>query len=32
MLADLGGGWKASATVDTDLAKWASDEVGPSRI
>jgi len=28
MLADLTGAWQASAAVDTDLAKWASDEVG----
>jgi hypothetical protein len=24
MIADLTGGWQASATVDSDLAKWAS--------
>jgi hypothetical protein len=28
MLTDLTGGWQASATVDTDLAKWAQDQVG----
>jgi hypothetical protein len=28
MLADLTGGWQASATVDTDLAKWASKAAG----
>jgi hypothetical protein len=28
MLADLTGAWQASATVDSDLAKWASDGVG----
>ena len=28
MLADLTGAWQASATVDADLAKWASDGVG----
>jgi hypothetical protein len=28
MLADLTGAWQASATVDADLAKWASDGIG----
>lgn len=28
MLTDLTGGWQASATVDTDLARWAQDQVG----
>ena len=28
MLTDLTNGWTASATVDTDLAKWATAEAG----
>jgi hypothetical protein len=28
MISDLTSGWQASATVDADLAKWASAEVG----
>jgi hypothetical protein len=28
MLADLTNAWQASATVDADLAKWATDEAG----
>jgi hypothetical protein len=28
MIADLNGAWQTSATLDTDLAKWAQDEVG----
>jgi hypothetical protein len=28
MLSDLTSGWQASATVDTDLAKWATSEAG----
>jgi hypothetical protein len=28
MLANLTSGWQASATVDTDLGKWASSEAG----
>jgi hypothetical protein len=28
MLTDLTDGWQASATVDTDLANWATSEVG----
>jgi hypothetical protein len=28
MLADLTGAWQASATVDSDLAKWAADGIG----
>jgi hypothetical protein len=28
MLTDLTNAWKASATVDADLAKWATDEAG----
>ena len=28
MLANLTSGWQASATVDTDLAKWATSEAG----
>ncbi len=28
MIADLTGGWQASATVDSDLAKWASTAAG----
>jgi len=28
MLSDLTSGWRASATVDTDLAKWATSEAG----
>ena len=28
MLSDLTSGWQASATVDTDLAKWAASEAG----
>jgi hypothetical protein len=28
MLTDLTNAWQASATVDKDLAKWATDEVG----
>jgi hypothetical protein len=28
MLSDLTGAWEASATVDSDLAKWAADGIG----
>jgi hypothetical protein len=28
MISDLTNGWQASATVDADLAKWASSEAG----
>ncbi len=28
MLANLTGAWQASATVDSDLAKWAADGIG----
>jgi hypothetical protein len=28
MLSDLTSAWQASAAVDTDLAKWATDEAG----
>jgi hypothetical protein len=28
MISDLTSGWQASATVDADLAKWASSEAG----
>ncbi len=28
MVADLTEAWQSSATVDTDLAKWAADQVG----
>jgi hypothetical protein len=28
MITDLTGAWQASATVDSDLAKWAQDQVG----
>ena len=28
MLSDLTNGWQASATVDTDLSKWAAGEAG----
>src|ERR1700761_4281335 len=28
MISDLTTAWQASATVDTDLAKWAQDQVG----
>jgi hypothetical protein len=28
MISDLTNGWQASATVDSDLAKWASSEAG----
>ena len=28
MLSELTGAWQASATVDTDLAKWAADGIG----
>jgi hypothetical protein len=28
MITDLTSGWQASATVDTDLAKWAAAEAG----
>ena len=28
MLTDLTNGWQASATVDADLAKWATAEAG----
>jgi hypothetical protein len=28
MLSDLSGAWQASATVDADLAQWATDGVG----